>query len=93
MANKSQRKLIGKGEVAAMLGVHRHTLTRWLRNHQGPPGQRIGKKIYWTRAAIRAWLDSTTILAQSESGRAAPRRSALGAVLSRHLASATTHRD
>lgn len=93
MASKSQRKLIGKGEVAAMLGVHRTTLTRWLNNNQGPPGQRVGKKIYWTRAGIRAWLDSTTLLAQSEPGPSVRRRSPLSAVLSRHLASASGPRD
>jgi predicted DNA-binding transcriptional regulator AlpA len=49
-------------EIAARLsrelGVSAVTFWRWRHSAGFPPGTRINRRIYFSRSAIRAWLDS-----------------------------------
>ncbi len=52
--------------TAAELGVHPFTLKRWKANDYGPKPVRVGKRLYYRRADMAAWLES---LGKPEPGR------------------------
>ena len=54
--------------AASELGVHVRTLKRWKNQHYGPPSVRIGKRIFYRRADIAAWLSG--LGATQKKGRA-----------------------
>jgi len=43
-------------ELAAELGVALRTLSRWHRLRKAPPRVRLGRKAYYHRSAVRAWV-------------------------------------
>ena len=43
-------------EAAAELKVCGRTLDRWRRLGEGPPVTKIGRRVYYKRPSIRAWL-------------------------------------
>jgi len=43
--------------AADELGLHPYTLKRWRAKHYGPRPVRIGKRLYYRRADLAAWLD------------------------------------
>jgi hypothetical protein len=47
---------IPQADLAAELKVHTRTLRRWEAERVGPLRTKIGKKIYYSRAAIEHWL-------------------------------------
>lgn len=44
--------------VALELGVHIRTLKRWKNLQYGPPSVSIGKRVFYRRADIQAWLSN-----------------------------------
>jgi len=51
-------ELLLASETADLLGVSRRTLSRWARLRKGPPRVKVGRSIYYRRAAIHDWLKS-----------------------------------
>lgn len=49
--------LIGTEDTAARLGVTVRCLRRWIQNGDAPPSCRIGKRRYFRREDVEAWLD------------------------------------
>ena len=47
-----------EAELAAELGISVRTLVRWRRYRDGPTITRIGRRVYYHRAAIDDWLSS-----------------------------------
>lgn len=45
-------------QTAALLGVHKRSLYRWYLARTGPPRIEVGRKIFYKRASVLAWLDS-----------------------------------
>lgn len=45
-------------ELAASLGVCTKTLDRWRLDKKGPPITRIGRRPYYHRDSVKAWLRS-----------------------------------
>lgn len=43
-------------ELAAALRVTRDTLSRWETRQVGPPCTRIGRKVFYRRAAVEEWI-------------------------------------
>lgn len=53
------RELLRMGEVAEVLGVHRHTVQRWDAAGALPaPKVRNGKRAFWSRAEVLAWASA-----------------------------------
>jgi hypothetical protein len=44
-------------ETAAELGVNKRTLARWRAMRVGPPPTAVGRKWYYKRSSVAAWLD------------------------------------
>lgn len=50
------RELLRMGEVAEVLGVHRHTVKKWSAVGALPaPKVRNGKRAFWSRVEVLAW--------------------------------------
>ena len=47
--------MLNKAEVAKQLGVAVRTLDSLVAAKEFPPGARVGRHLYWTEVAIRAW--------------------------------------
>jgi predicted DNA-binding transcriptional regulator AlpA len=45
-------------DLARELGITPRTIQRWETLGEGPPTTRIGRKVYYARAAVSAWLKS-----------------------------------
>ena len=45
-----------KAEAAAELDVCERTLDRWRTLGEGPPITKIGRRVYYQRPTLRAWL-------------------------------------
>ena len=43
-------------ELADAFGVTERTIARWHRHRQGPPRVTIGRKVYYRRESVNAWL-------------------------------------
>jgi len=54
-------ELLTQIQAATLLGVTRDTLRNYVHAGNGPARTLIGKRYYFTRPAIRAWLDSRAI--------------------------------
>ena len=52
-------ELVGKAEVAKLLSVCERTLENLVRRGEFPPPVTVGKRVYWTRAVVDGWLQST----------------------------------
>ncbi len=49
-------EILSKAQAAAMLGVSERTLTRWHADGSGPPVSKTGRKSYYFKASVLAWL-------------------------------------
>ena len=49
---------ISREQLARALDLTTDTLSRWEARRQGPPCTRIGRKIFYRRAAIQEWIRS-----------------------------------
>ena len=47
---------ISREQLARALDLTTDTLSRWEARRQGPPCTRIGRKIFYRRAAIQEWI-------------------------------------
>ncbi len=47
---------IERAELARELGVTQDTLARWASDGTGPPMVRVGRRVFYRRAAVREWL-------------------------------------
>lgn len=43
-------------QFALALGISRRTLHRWRRLKKGPPGIKVGRAVFYRRAAVEKWL-------------------------------------
>ena len=59
---------ISRDQLALELSVTPDTLGRWDARREGPPCTRIGRKVFYRRSSVEAWLLSR------EQGRPAPQR-------------------
>ncbi len=57
---------ISRAELARELGVSVDTLARWETSRCGPPLARIGRCVFYRRAAVLEWLESRE---QARGGR------------------------
>lgn len=53
---KSVGELIDQHEVAKLLGVTTRTLRTWIKTGQVPRPIRIGRKQFWVKSVLDAWL-------------------------------------
>lgn len=49
---------ISQVELAKELGIARKTLDRWRLEGHGPQRAKIGKKVFYKKSAVEAWLES-----------------------------------
>lgn len=49
---------ISREQLAAELGLTRDTLARWEARQLGPPCTRIGRKVFYRRASVEAWISA-----------------------------------
>ncbi len=47
---------IGREELARELGITPRTLAKWATARIGPPMVRVGRRVFYRRAAVREWL-------------------------------------
>lgn len=45
-----------KEETAVELGVCERTLDRWRNLGEGPPITKLGRRVFYRRSSVRAWL-------------------------------------
>jgi Helix-turn-helix domain len=45
-------------EAARLIGHCAHTLTRWEADGKGPPITRLGRRVLYNRASLKAWIRS-----------------------------------
>jgi excisionase family DNA binding protein len=43
-------------EASRLLNVSQRTLHRWVRLHKGPPRIKLGRQVFYRRAAVEKWL-------------------------------------
>ena len=48
--------LLGSSKIARLLGVEEETLGVWRRRGYGPRWYRIGRKVRYAEADVRAWM-------------------------------------
>ncbi len=48
---------IGRGELAAELGVSVDTLGRWAASGKGPKWVRAGRMVFYRRLVVQRWLE------------------------------------
>jgi predicted DNA-binding transcriptional regulator AlpA len=65
--------------VAAMLGVHRSTIWRWLDGELIPAPRRVGRRTFWSREEIELFARCTSMSEFRRLRRADGPRSASGA--------------
>lgn len=51
-----EHDFLNSSEVANLLNISLRTLHRWGRLRKGPPSIKVGRRIYYRRAAIEQWL-------------------------------------
>jgi len=49
-------KLLNKEDVCERLAVSPRCLDNWVKIKKFPPGQRFGKRDYWTETAVERWV-------------------------------------
>ena len=54
-------ELFGRDNMAALLGFSQSHLTVLSRRGELPPSFKIGKRRYWRRADVLAWLDQRSV--------------------------------
>ncbi len=47
---------LSRDQLAGELGVASDTLARWEARHEGPPCTRIGRKVFYRRTSVEAWI-------------------------------------
>jgi len=63
---------ISREQLAGELGLTRDTLARWEARQLGPPCTRIGRKVYYRRASVEAWINAqeqSRLAARTRRGR------------------------
>lgn len=72
-ANSDSGDVLGdylpREDAARALGVSVDTLTRWLGRRIGPASVLVGRKRYYRRGAIEAWLRSAEVSFDAKPGR------------------------
>lgn len=58
-------ELLTQKEVAALLGKHRTTMWDWQQRGIGPPTVPIGRRRYYERSKIKAWLAAASDLSSA----------------------------
>ncbi|OYV74767.1 MAG: hypothetical protein B7Z66_15375 [Chromatiales bacterium 21-64-14] len=53
----SEQILLSLTTVAELLDVPKSTLYAWIRKNEIAPPVKLGKRLYWKRAYIDAWVD------------------------------------
>lgn len=53
---KIELDYLSSEELACALNISRRTLHRWGRLRKGPPSVKIGRRVYYRRTALDAWL-------------------------------------
>lgn len=56
-ANPRKLDLVIAARMSRELGISPVTFWRWRRSLGFPPGTRINRRVYFSRSAIRDWLD------------------------------------
>lgn len=51
-------ELLTKAQFAALVGISVHTVEKWNARGMAPTRVRIGRKVFYRRADVIAWLDS-----------------------------------
>lgn len=49
-------KLLNKEDVCERLAISPRCLDNWVKIKKFPPGQRFGKRDYWTETAVERWV-------------------------------------
>ena len=49
---------ISRHDLAISLGVSEDTLWRWDRRRTGPQSIKLGRRVYYRRSTVRAWLEA-----------------------------------
>ena len=57
MIGEHVEKLLGKEEVANILGIPPKTLYSWRHRGEGPPAIRVGRHLRWTERSVAAWIE------------------------------------
>jgi hypothetical protein len=65
---------ISREQLARELGLTCDTLSRWEARQIGPSCTRIGRKVFYRRDTVRAWLLAQEQQRKDAAKRAAPRR-------------------
>jgi hypothetical protein len=47
---------LSQDELAAELKICKRTLDRWRRLDEGPPVTKLGRRIFYRRSSLQAWL-------------------------------------
>ena len=47
---------LSREELAEELGVAPGTLAKWATERRGPPLVKVGRRVFYRRAAVRKWL-------------------------------------
>lgn len=59
MAHTVLPNLLNKAAVCALLSCSPRCLETMVKNHDFPPGIRLGKHVYWSELAVNRWLQET----------------------------------
>lgn len=65
---------ISREQLARELGLTCDTLSRWEARQIGPSCTRIGRKVFYRRDTVRAWLLAQEAARNAKARHAAPRR-------------------
>lgn len=71
MREKLLSEYLSEIEAARQLRVEARTMRSWRQRHEGPVWLRIGRKIFYSRKAITAWLQGLEQKSGSRGRRAA----------------------
>lgn len=65
--------LLSPTDLAALVGVDKRTLALWRAQHKGPEFIRLGRAIFYRRADVVTWTNSSAIGITKPAEAAAPR--------------------
>jgi Helix-turn-helix domain len=68
MAQQDSEDLIPDIDLAAELHQQRNTLAAWRHLGKGPAFTKIGRRVFYTRSDIKAWLDAQRREPKAASG-------------------------
>lgn len=58
-----------KTETAREMRVSARTLDRWWSERIGPPRIKVGAKVFYRRAAVRAWIEEQEVVPVRSEGQ------------------------